>query len=163
MARRTRPSDHTCVAEFGATERFGAVTSFTAHLGGHVGLWFHHIIVGQTQATGMTTGTVFGGALENPAHVTRFTTCRKVLSRQRKAGLQVVKIAQCALCLQCHGARDENKGKQPFEHTADQASGSHFHDEYPILFVHAQSLSQYPCRVDTISPTETIASTGAPV
>lgn len=162
VAGRTSPSANASMAEFRATERLGGMASFATHLGRHVSLWFHNIAFRQTQAAGMATGAVLGCAFEYAAHMTGFTARRQVLTRQRKTGLQMVKIAHRALGVQGHRASDENKGCQPLEDTAKQARNVRFHDKNPISFVHTQLPTPYPGMAGTISLKETRLSVDTP-
>lgn len=66
----TTPRRHAGMAELCPTECLCGVACFAAHLGRQVRLRFHHIAFGQTQATGMATGTVLWCALEYAAHMT---------------------------------------------------------------------------------------------
>lgn len=63
-------SGYTGMTEFCPTEYLGRVACFTTHLRRQMRLWLHNIVLGQTQTTGMTTGTVTWRTLEYAADVT---------------------------------------------------------------------------------------------
>lgn len=60
----TSSAGHASMVKFRADKRLRAVTSFAAYLGRQMRWWLDNIVFGQTQAAGMTVGTVFWCTLE---------------------------------------------------------------------------------------------------
>ena len=73
------------MVELCPTETFCRVTGITTRHCWDVLRGFDNVISSKSHAAGVATGAIAWCALKNPADMTRFTACRRMNPRQRKA------------------------------------------------------------------------------
>jgi hypothetical protein len=113
VASGTGARRDTRVVEFGTHKSPRGVASFATQLGGHVLCVFNYIATRQREPGQVATGAIFGGSLEYAIHVAGLTTHVVVFTCERKAGLQVVKIAGVGLGEGDAAKSDQRNGQKP--------------------------------------------------
>ena len=102
--------------KLGTAEGSRGVTGFTSQLGRNMLRSLDHIVLRQTQTTGMATIAIAWRAFEQTIDVARLAPGRAVHPGQRKARLQMVEVAR-------HGLRQRRSTPSQEQHQRPYSDG----------------------------------------
>lgn len=100
-----------CVVKLRANKRRRGVAAVAAQWGLKMGRWFGDIGARQARPAGVTVGAIFRRAFEHTGNMARLATRIGVQSRQRIAGLDVVKITGATLGMHDSGEKEQEGRK----------------------------------------------------